>query len=337
MASEIPATIQLAGPFMRAEHGFAACLEHRDHEIRTHDGEVVIMCLGMLHGTYDELCAQTDYVLARAQSHGTSICSIIDASHPSFRFPDAMLRKLFKHLRKHEHCIRRIIFVGMPRIVRLGFKLTMPFLGETLRQRISILSKPELDTVLAPQDRPTALDGTWHFSIEEYIAWRADVEQVKVDASVRAFDASELANSSVALAGALRESGVSLEDVIFRCDGEKRGNGGWGSTRWKRKHFVFMPSMLVYGEGSDCADRTAISLRGSRLERTDSEVKLTTPERSYLFRFESSALELQFEEAYAKAVDGNQALQPSIVTGLEGKMGSLLTNGHPLHLEAVVG
>lgn len=208
-----------------------------------------------------------------------------------------------------------------------------------MRQRICILTKPQLDAVLAPQDRPVALDGTWDFSIEEYIDWRAEAEQVQVDKSVRVFDADELARSSAALAGALKETTVVEEQVLFRCDGEKRGSGGWGSTRWKRKQFVFMPSTLVYGEGSDCADGTTIPLTASRLERLDSVLQLTTAERSYLFRFDSEAVERQFEDAHAKAVGWNQTREPGKAVGAAshgGKMGLMPINER-LAPQAVAG
>lgn len=217
-----------------------------------------------------------------------------------------MQRKLFKHLRQYEHLIQHIIFVGMPRIIRIGFKLATPFLGETLRERIRILGYDQLDDWLAPSDRPVALNGTWEFDMEQYICLRANEEGVVVDESVREFNPLELASASDALRSALNHSPlVDMDDVFFQCDGEKRGSGGWGTKRWKNKHFLFMPETLVYGEGQDCLESTSITLTGSNLEHVGSELKLTTPERSYLFRFDTET-EIQFEAAYQQAINSTQ-------------------------------
>ena len=216
-------------PFvLDAEHGFVYCVEYPSTNTKTSSGEALVCMFGMLHGTVEEMCAQVDYVMRRAQTVASKVCAVIDASHTSFRFPDHSLRSLFRRLRHYESALSRIVFCNMPSLVRLGFRaFALPLIDRELRERFVLTADVAKSIGCEWPPRPTAA---------EWLAWRAREEDVNLAAlQPRAFDASrELASSRQALAHAAEAP--PLENALYAAHCEKRGSGGLlGNRRWRHK------------------------------------------------------------------------------------------------------
>ena len=272
--------VRAIAPFVSETHGFALCLETQDGPLLTKLGDVVIFVSGMIHGSEREMINQIDYVMSRAKSYQKGISAYICANKPSFRFPDAVMRKVLKHVEHYKSDIRQIVMVDAAIHVRLGFRFASPFLSDQLRKIIIFSFSRKLDDL---DKRPTFLGGNFEFSCKDYIKWRFEVENCdSCEIGDRLFDKKLLETARNALQEAYQTSVNNLESQN-KFEGEKKGSGGvFGSKRWKQKTFVVDAGRLIYFDSTN--NFSTIELDNVKITSDDVNVLLHSPTRLYEFK-----------------------------------------------------
>lgn len=297
---EAAALALVASRILGDTHGFVYVLENDDGTpVVTRVDEAVVLMRGMLYGTADEMCAQMEYTIECLR--GRSVCAIIDASHPSFRFPDAAVRVLFGRMRALRIDIRRIIFAGMSLVVRVGFRtFALPLLDNELREKISVVSS------LATAAEHLGI--AWPSAARDPSAWvrhRALIEDVDIThVALRSFDSRYIDAANSALADAAKKPVDALSNAVYDSECQKRGSGGvFGTVRWRRKHiWVCIESgeaILVYRD--EARGEYSQPIRPLRCVVDDLKCVVHTNERAYTFHFASDRACRHFEEAVTTA------------------------------------
>ena len=191
-------TINTVAPFLRTSHGYVVCVEDTEGGlVCTSSGNALFLMAGMLHGELDEMIAQADYAFTRAGTH--QVIAVIETQHASFRFPDLLTRQLFKSMQRHDAKLDTVYILNLSRMMRIGFRLAMPFMSTETRAKLKIVTPTELAANLGPSATLQRWGGTVEFDATGYISRRAALEDVCLDASVRAFELSSVASSNRAL------------------------------------------------------------------------------------------------------------------------------------------
>lgn len=293
-----PPDIRVVAPFLRADHGHVFCVEHRDgRPVVTADGHAILVMRGMLHGTLEEMTRQADYAVARVDEQNRAAIAVIEANHPSFRYPDALLRALLRSIRTHEHKVHRLYFAGLSRIVRVGFRMfALPLMSADMRSKLCIVKTADLLPMLGHNASLYTWGGGVDFDVDSYIARRAQLEGVAPPASneLRIFDAELLKSANKALREEARRRSdtFSTGDIVFRADCEKRGSGGlFGSVAWKPKTIAVSDAALAYASheadfGNDATVVDREEIRDVTVEGRTVCVRAT--KREFLLRFASA-------------------------------------------------
>lgn len=284
-------------PFLRAEHGHVFCAEcDEGRPLLTPENHAIVVMRGMLHGSLEEMSAQADYVMARVEEHDRDAVAVIETDHASFRFPDALLRALISTVRKHEKRIQCLYFLGLSRIVRVGFRLfAAPFLGAEMRNKVRMVRASELVSKFGASASLREWGGAVEFDMASYIERRATIEGVTLSLNVRPFDTALLQVANDALREeARRRSGKFFDNgsALFQEQGEKKGSGGlFGSAKWKSKLIVITEEALAYASSDADLQSDATIVEHENVVEValeDNSVRITTRDRDYLFRFDTA-------------------------------------------------
>lgn len=244
--------VNAIAPFVRSEHGYLVLMEDETEGcVNTASGDALLFMCGMIHGTLEAMIAQVDYAFLRARARGVArVSAIVDASRPSFRVPDVLMHRVFKHLRRYEDALGDIFFWRTPALKMRGMRLfVLPLLPSSLQSRVKFCSS------LHPIAPAAADPGSWDKL--RYLRWRAADEGVALTSDVRDFDVKGLADGRRMLDEDMRAHRSALEAMPFHFTRKmrKRGRGGaLGTTRWKDKVVRVDDSCLYY------TDSTAIGV-----------------------------------------------------------------------------
>tara|TARA_Y100000741_G_scaffold365247_1_gene361476 strand:- start:2722 stop:3384 length:663 start_codon:yes stop_codon:yes gene_type:complete len=158
------------------------CLENEHGHLLDSSNRPILLSIGMIHGSFEDMKKQVDYALHRAKSCQieNGICSIIESNHKSFRFPDYNVRKLFQYIRnEYEECEHGYIhIVGLTRLYKIGFNFALRFVPLELRNIFIIHDSYEsLHTYLKKESMLTRWNGNIAFDIDDYVKWRCADEK----------------------------------------------------------------------------------------------------------------------------------------------------------------
>lgn len=280
-------TVATIAPYMQTPDGFVVFLEAEDGPRLTPDGDGIILMSGMIHGPLEKMCRQVDYVFHRAEATGVRrVIAVIDTHQPSFRFPDASMRRVFKHLRTFESKLSAIYFWRLPLIMRKGMQLfALPLLSASLKQRV-FLNKPDSISV--------------EFDRRRYLEWRTREEGMVALPEAEAFDSRELARSREALRVQVA-SGDFEETFCFREWMEKQGRGGvFGSFKWKRKNVGVTATHLIYRDDASIERIDRHTIQNVELV-DDLTVRVTAASPAYTFRASSPSSASEFVRALSSS------------------------------------
>ena len=168
--------------------GFAVCLDGL-HDRR---GRPIVYSHGLPRGTRQQIERQTVYLQERVlagctsgggeRGGGCAALIIVDCKKPSFRQPDAALRKGgIDVVAAHYPWANRgtTVFVGVPRPLRYIFKVTKPFFPRELYERFRFVEHPrELvsEGYVARRQLPRSLGGSSGWSLRRYVPKRCLLE-----------------------------------------------------------------------------------------------------------------------------------------------------------------
>ena len=165
--------------------GCVLCLETERGCLTDTSNRPIVLSIGMVYGTLDDMKNQVEYALSRAQTHNVSngICTVIECNHKSFRFPERHIKEIFDIARfKYKECTNGPIhFIYLPSLYRIGFKFALNFVPSSLRENIIV--HKDLKTFLENIPLEYQLKrwkGTLDFDIDQYTKWRCDQENTEV-------------------------------------------------------------------------------------------------------------------------------------------------------------
>lgn len=314
-----PVSIRDIAPFLRAPPGRSAppgcvvLLEDMTGNdcARDADGRPVLLSIGMIHGTAEEMQRQQAYANLRAEKYfrpelGHHSCSVVIEVYPrdekqtvpTFRFPDKNFRTLFDMNERVFPGSQQSTthFCGLPRYITYAFKLCKPFMSADAYNNMKL--KPDFKHLKKEKYLPTTSmlsswdkEGTLEFDLDAYVEWRAkeegfDLKDICPRGQGRSYD-PEVQN---AMEGLDRVSSKELlgapsspeseggRSIVKHGPAKKRGSGRgmFANTKSKTKLLVAQKGSLFYFDSEDISAANlasrAIALDEScTAERTDDE------------------------------------------------------------------
>lgn len=312
--ADIAPWLRAPSPDRRIPDGCVVLLEDMNGGVaRDTLGRPIMACIGMQHGTAEEMCRQYLYVAKRLLEHSYArpdlppgaACTVIDvvpqeAGAPvSFRFPDKDVRVIFG---MQELCFPGALFssshfCGLPMFVTWAFRLVRPFMRRETFE--AMVLKPSFSHLVGNHIQREQMLPRWggslQFDLDEYIDWRAREEGVDLSTlcprgAGKSFDArAAAASQAAALEAASRgseettTSGAAGRVTAPDFDAgavkhgivSKRGSGQglFSTVRWKRKLLVLTPHALGYFDALDATDSSNTLARSVPLRCGDASVE----------------------------------------------------------------
>lgn len=290
-----PVSIADVAPFIRAPPGgqtmlpsaCLVCLEDGQGGVaRDEQQRPIILMMGVLYGTEEELQQQVAYALQRASKYRLphqrpdEVCFVTEVQSretkslsSSFRIPDGPVRSLFDFMKsKYPGSQLSVVhFCGLPRVVASCFKMVRPFVSDELWSRLKLKSSfahLKAGNHVAPSSLLPEWDkeGTFSFDLDEYVEWRAQEEGISLDQicprgqgrkynGIFSFAPPSLTMENI-MGTAEKQDGVIQEGWV-----EKQGSGLglFSSNRWKSKYMILQPGLLVYFESSKISSTNVAS------------------------------------------------------------------------------
>jgi len=122
--------------------GFIICLENEKDVFTDNEGRPIILSIGMVFGTLEDMKIQVQYALENAKKYNIEkgICTIIETNHKSFRFPEYKIKKLLHFVKESYEDILQgpIHFINLPFMYRIGFHMGVSLIPEKFRKNIQI-------------------------------------------------------------------------------------------------------------------------------------------------------------------------------------------------------
>mmetsp|Transcript_58285 Transcript_58285/g.138733 ORF Transcript_58285/g.138733 Transcript_58285/m.138733 type:complete len:462 (-) Transcript_58285:131-1516(-) len=263
------APFMLPGPGCSAPDGCQVLLEDmKGGVLKDSEGRLVLLWIGLTHGTPAEQMAQQVYVLRRCRAYAEPgkvmrFCTVIEAkgrgaavrlpaergTRVSFRFPDSGSKALMDAQKQHFPATQygaNTHICGVPRAVQWAFALMRPFMSKEAYEALLLRTDfSHLPSHLPASSIIKEWGGEVEFDLEKYIAWRAKEEGITIDRShVRRFEASDSFGDQIEDDSPESFAGISSA-ALARWDPaplkmgavEKQGSGqGWfGTNKWKGK------------------------------------------------------------------------------------------------------
>lgn len=154
--------------------GFTVCLEG----LRDKKGQPLVFSYGLPRGNEAQIRCQTVYLQERVMANdGTKACTIIDTRAPSFRLPDADLRKGgIATINTYYPWANSgtTVFVGVPPIIRGAFRLAKPFFPAETFDRFKFVDDfSELKPAFVDKaNLPTSWGGAAPWSLRVFVPFR---------------------------------------------------------------------------------------------------------------------------------------------------------------------
>lgn len=346
---ENPLTIQHVAEFLRSPPGHSVppgclvCLEDGKGGVaRDNKGRPIVMKIGMIYGSEEEMKQQLAYAVERANTYITpeytdlapyECCFVVEVSsretnslNATFRLPDMNTRSLLDFMKRVYPGSQFSVahFCGLPSFVVGSFKVVKPFCSKEIFDRLKLKSSfkhLKKDDYVKPESLLSHWDpeGTFEFDLDRYVEWRAREEGLPLDricakGQGRLYHAKselERAVSSQELLGTVE----GREKIIKHGCVEKRGSGMgmFSSTRWKSKYLVLAPGMLVYFDSKkisefNLATRLIPIAPNADVERIFGEVgkkgavRFFCGQREYIFGLSSGQEAEEWTQALRKQI-----------------------------------
>ena len=289
-------TIKNVAEFLRSPPGATmppgclVCLEDGKGGVaRDKKGRPIIMKIGMMYGSEEEMKHQLAYAVQRANTYinpedypdlapyeccfVVEVCSRETGSlNATFRFPDANTRSLLDFMKRVYPGSQFSVahFCGLPSFVVGSFKLVKPFVSKEIFDRLKLKSSfkhLKKEGYVEPASLISHWDpeGTFDFDLDRYVEWRAEEEGVPLDqicarGQGRSYNAKSEMERAVSLFELLGTAD-NREKILKHGSVEKKGSGVglFASSRWKPKFLVLAPGMLLYFDSKKISDSNVAS------------------------------------------------------------------------------
>eukprot|EP00290_Baffinella_frigidus_P025995 CAMPEP_0180233496 /NCGR_PEP_ID=MMETSP0987-20121128/28106_1 /TAXON_ID=697907 /ORGANISM="non described non described, Strain CCMP2293" /LENGTH=450 /DNA_ID=CAMNT_0022199317 /DNA_START=33 /DNA_END=1385 /DNA_ORIENTATION=+ len=259
--------------------------------LKDNEGRLVILWIGLCHGTPAEQLAQQAYVCRRCRLYAEPgkvmrFCTVIEAkgrgaavrlpaesgTRLSFRYPDKGSKALMDAQKQHFPATQygaNTHVCGVPRAVQWGFALMRPFMSKEAYEALMLRTDfAHLKNHLPASSLLKEWGGEVEFDLVKYVKWRAKEEGITIDPSlVRRFepsDSNQIEDNSPDSFAGITSATVSKWDPAPVKMGavEKQGSGqGWFATnKWKGKLLAAgPPGFACYFDSEKVSDSNTAS------------------------------------------------------------------------------
>ena len=185
--------------------GAVVCLQKNEKILLDIHNRPIILSIGMIHGSQEEMIDQVSYVMSKASNCNINngICTVIECNHNSFRFPELRMKNVFDFLRfQHEkECQDGIIhFINLSFIHRIGIKFAINLMPNVLSKQIVIHNSLKSFLKYIPENSYLERwGGNIEFDIDNYVNEQCKKENVSRSREIRNINTSQLQESLTVL------------------------------------------------------------------------------------------------------------------------------------------
>ena len=176
--------------------GCVLCLERQNDLVKDLHERPVILSIGLVYGTEDEMKNQVVYALERCRKHDTrkGICTVIEANHKSFRFPTPSIFKILPFLHTHySNELGVIHFINVPKFYFYGIRVALQLIPRSISSKVILHTNiSTFQSEFHPDTLLTRWGGDVAFDIDLYVEERCKDENVAINNCKRKFDDEEL-------------------------------------------------------------------------------------------------------------------------------------------------
>ena len=226
------------------------CVRNIDgKQLYDNDGRALIISIGLPDGNAHDIILHTKKTLDEALSQSNGICTIIEVNHPTFRYPDRKLLKLFDYMSGNYNILDNpIIFINASKLMTTGINMAKKILPSRMSNIITYENAKSLSKHLPNHSLLERWGGNIIFDFQ--------VNDMKTyDNKREMFTTSCLIN------------------------GKKFGNK---SKRWKPKQFAMLDDTLIYGSNNEIEEYIDLSTIVETIVSGEN-ITLVTPLRPYTF------------------------------------------------------
>jgi len=158
--------------------GCILCLSPNNTQFKDIQGRPIVVLIGMVYGTFDEMHLQINHAINSAENSSSGICYVFETNHPSFRFPEKNIRKIMKDINSCKHAEHSVIHVvGLSRFYKFWFKFAMKFIKLDVKQRLIVHDDlSSLSTHIPPHFLLTRWKGQVAFDIDAFVTEKCALE-----------------------------------------------------------------------------------------------------------------------------------------------------------------
>jgi len=300
------------------------------------EGRMIVLSIGMCHGTTAEMLEQQAYVCRRVREYEEPgkiqrICVIMEVkpregcSRTTFRFPDKGTKQMMDIQKQHYPSSQygaATHVCGVPRTFQWAFALCRPFMSKESYEALILRT----DYTHLPKHLPkSSILKEWGGEVEwdlgKYVEWRAKEEGVTLDpANVRRFDPTasqdeamtDMTESFKSISAAALQKWDPAPAKMGPVEKQGSGQGWFATTKWKTKLLsAGPPGFACYFDSDKISEANtatrAIALFGAFIEEDiqgaggkKNAFTLVTPQRTYKF----AAADKAGAEAWVAALRG---------------------------------
>lgn len=204
--------------------GAVVCLEKNGSVLVDIQNRPIILSIGMIHGSQEEMMDQVSYVMSKASACNESdgICTVIEGNHKSFRFPELRMKNIFDFLRfrYEKQCTNGIIhFINISFIHRIGIKFAMNVIPSILSKQIVIHNSLKNFQKYIPESSfLERWGGNVEFDIDNFVITECEKEGVSRSLERKNIHSSQL-QESLNVLSSIKDC-IQLKVMKQTCKGE---------------------------------------------------------------------------------------------------------------------
>jgi hypothetical protein len=265
--------------------GGLLCLENENGCMRDLHGRPIVLSIGMVFGTTDDMTTQVEYAVNNAIEHlgdNNEFCTVIETNHTSFRFPDSQMKELFDLLRfKYLQNIGTIHFINLSMRLRMGIHIALSLVPYELRSKIVLHKNTRSFLKYMPAHcHLKRWDGNIEFNINEYVDMRCKLENVQRSVERACINKVNIQNPEHSILLLAKESLTSQGNVdkfILR-------KMNYNETTSKLKQVILEDDFVYIYDNINTSWRRHFCISKSEIHiEHPHKIRVTTPIRDFVF------------------------------------------------------
>jgi len=288
--------------------GCVICLETEEGCLTDVCDRPIVLSIGIVYGTLEEMTKQVEYALQRARNYDVSngVCTVVECNHKSFRFPEKNMKEIFDIVRfRYKECIDSPIhFISLPMFYRIGFNFALHFVPSSLSKNIIV--HKNLSTFLKHipyKHRLKRWNGTLDFDVDEYAKWRCKQENTTISLFSEKISVKCVQESLLELQQSSNSKVMSaVADGIFYME----KYDFWGKNKKRKMLMVVKNCVLIFDDTKISTTNVysrKINLNSANVQIEGSDLRIDTKLRCFRFYCASFSEYERFQTLFRGIVD----------------------------------